>query len=577
MARQVVSLVASLAVLQAAASPSFLIEELQIKERALSVTDGLSPASDNGRGLQGQGNDLCYFNLLNVFENKVMNNWQKCINEKAKVKNMSIAGQIVEMNVECWCEEDIEATLSLYGCCQETGAYQDYCKAICPPLLDTCTTAEAQKCIEDCPALCFEKDYAPSFCDSGCTGCDTYVLCITGHSKNKTLSGHVEHQPICSDNAFYSSQEWKDWFDCYSSFPKRTHWARHNAENYCYCNSSLKAAASRYSCCNADWGKTICDGDCSNAQTIDCASAEAQTCVDGCKQTCSKIFKVEMTQACKEQCMDASATCEKYRICEPSGPFAFDYVCDDGSLPNVQGCCTGKWGNPVCPSLCSSATGHHPTLEAVNVLVTNANMECSCQGCPSSIQQTKDKYKETLDDHLFETGTLEIARIARKVGMTGPNAKMQELLLERDAEIKELYDALPGLPDDDWQAQMNAVMAEYTPKFLAEANRYAQDGPRTTIAPGTANYAKGEDPEGESDSPIILIIVIALCGVFALVFGVILILKCQRVKRTPGGQRPRDGDPNVVMGRPVAPGTDAVAAEGSPVDIGEKGEDNTKV
>lgn len=562
-----VALLLSLGTLQAVASPSSSIEETHLKERALSVAEPLSSASADERGLQ---QDLCYFSLLNVFENVLMNNWDRCINTKAQEKNMNVAGARAEMNVECWCEENLQPTLELYGCCDSV--YANFCQAICPPLLDNCTTAAAQTCISNCPAVCYENDYAPEFCDTTCQGCQPYVLCITNHSRVNTEVGHVAHPQVCDDNAFYESQEWKDWFDCYSKFPKRTHWARHNAENYCYCNSSLKAAATRFSCCNADWGQTICDEDCSNAtQNVDCTTTEAQDCLNTCKQTCSKLYKTQMTTACRNQCMDASSTCEKYRVCEPAGPFEFDYVCDDGSSPNVRGCCTGRYGNPTCPKLCQSATGHYPALDAVNIRFTSKNLECSCEGCPSSTQATKDKYKTTLDENLFETGTLEIARIAREAGLVGPNTKMQTLLKERDDRIKAEFDAHQGLPDDTWQDKMDAIKAEYTPLFQAEAARYALYGDPSPT-PSTATSSE------DSNSTVIIIVASAGGVVMLVLMGLIIKLLMRAKRGGMPGQRPRDGDTNVVMGRPVAPGTQAEVTEGAPVATDEKGgDDNTKV
>jgi hypothetical protein len=187
------------------------------------------------------------------------------------------------------------------------------------------------------------------------------------------------------------------------------------------------------------------------------------------------------------------------------------------------------------------------------------------------VAETKAKYKATLDEHLFETGTLEIARIARDWGLTGPNKGMQDLLKERDEEIMAAFDALPGLPDDAWQSQMDAIMAKYTPKFRDEALRYMQEGD-TTQAPVIVK-------EESSSSNTTLIIVIASCGgLVAIMLIAIIVTLCMRAKsrRMQGGQRPRDGDSNVVMGRPVAPGTQQAVSEGAPVEIGDKGDDNAK-
>jgi hypothetical protein len=205
------------------------------------------------------------------------------------------------------------------------------------------------------------------------------------------------------------------------------------------------------------------------------------------------------------------------------------------------------------------------------VLLTNTNLECSCQGCPSNVEQTKAKYKETLDENLFKTGNLEIARIAKEYGLIGPNRRMQELLQERDQRITTEFNALTGVPDDAWQATLDAIIAEYTPLFRAEAERYARDGD-PTVAPVVI-----ERDDDDDDGSLIIIIVAAAGGAVFLVLVAIACILYSRGKAraaVQGGQRPRDGDPNVVMGRPVAPGAQTEIAEGAPVEVGDKGAEN---
>jgi hypothetical protein len=152
---------------------------------------------------------------------------------------------------------------------------------------------------------------------------------------------------------------------------------------------------------------------------------------------------------------------------------------------------------------------------------------------------------------------------------------MQELLKERDDRIKAEYAAHQGLPDDTWQDKMDAIKAEYTPLFQVEAARYALYGDPSP-APSTATSSE------DSDSTVIIIVASA-GGVVGLVLMGIIIKLLMRAKRgRMSGQRPRDGDTNVVMGRPVAPGTQAdmqaEVSEGAPVATDEKGgDDNTKV
>lgn len=532
----------------------------------------VQPETSPARRAEGKRGP-CNRALLHLSEPQVMADYRKCFQEKADASNRSIAGAMFAANLNCWCDKKVEDTLSEFGCCDHRD-YKLLCTADCVP---DCTTPEALQCIKDCPATCLENEHDPEFCATGCNHCEKHMLCVAQHSKKMTMEGHPDHNLVCDDMSFDASKQWDAWKKCYSSHPARTHWHRHNAENYCYCQSDLKAAASKHKCCNSKWGKQICDEQCATAESkIDCDSAEAQKCMNDCTQECHQLYTSKMVPECKSKCFDSGSKCAKYSVCKPVGHFAFDYVCDDGLKPMDNGCCPVSSNSVSCPTLCESGAPHYPMHYAAGYQIKH-RMQCMCLGCPSSDASAKKKWRKTLTDDLWKHGVAQLATIAKEEGILGANRKMQELMDARNKKILEEFEKIPGdgRPDDAFKTKMNKITAEYRVLIQQEAKLFKAAGEKETgtglalpALPAPAAPAAAAQDNG-NNSTIIVIAVAGVVGLF-LIFGILALFYKFQVKKThsaaaAGSVTWNDDATNVVMGRPVVDGSAGEAVAGAPV------------
>lgn len=412
-----------------------------------------------------------------------------------------------------------------------------------------------------------------------------------------TQAGSPSYGRVCDDRGFDNSTEWKKWKECFTGHPMRTHWHRHNSENHCYCEADLKSAAERNKCCTSSWGKTICDEQCADAKSsIDCSSAEAQKCMSDCKQICHKLYVETVSPQCNSTCFQKSAKCSKYSVCKPVGPFEFDYICDDGTKPQKNGCCIYR-NSYSCPSLCDYGAPHYPVHNAVGLRFQHG-LECQCLGCPANTTGAKSKFKLKVLDDLWKNGVATLAVISKEVGILGANKKMQLLMKERNDKIVAEYEAHPGMPDATFQKKVDQIVKEYYDKIKAEAVRYEKFGDPTPAPPPSPPPPSKDDDDddddkkggkkGDDDDGNTTIIIAAVCGVVGLLllFGIVFMvykIKTKSPANVNSGANatvaePMEGDGNVVVGRPVDPANDVGAAAGAPVATGngeksEKGQD----
>lgn len=558
---------------------------------------GLASHIDRGRGLDSKAKAKCVRSLLSVASPDTLTEWQTCVETKAKTMHKQIAGEAFGIYLDCWCESNVEEVLTEYGCCQHPDFYM-MCEAQCPDERN-CGSAEAQACLKNCPAVCLESDYAPEFCSIGCQGCVKHLGCIIEHSKNQTLSG--SHAFLCNDVGFDNSSEWKKWQTCYVEHPKRTHWHRHNAENYCYCESNLKSAAMVNQCCDAKWSGTICDEQCSQRQTntIDCNGAEAKSCAEACKETCPTLYEHTIGEACQKLCFDKTSRCNKYSVCPPAESIGFDYVCDSEKEPLQNGCCVLNDNSLGCPLLCDSWAPHLPQHMVAGYELQHG-WECQCMGCPNTTKAAQNKWKDALENHLEEHGQAQLYAISKKVGILGPNRRMQELMYERNLAIMKAYQEHQGVPDQEFERKIQPIVEDYQKQIEAEAIRFKendeQEDESGTSAPeldkllgkeATGGAKGGTVKEGSSNTGVVIGAIAAGAGFIILIGIMVMVYKMKGKSRTargqpnPGQSSPYDGDTNVVMGRPIEGETAAAssdATQGAPVQPGGKGqEDNSKV
>jgi len=437
----------------------------------VSTVRRLGSAQNSPRGLQQGKRGPCVRALLLMVEPEKLRKWNDCVYKRVNSTSMTVAGAIYAASQECWCEEKVQETLNEFGCCQHPD-YVLLCKAQCKP---DCASAKALQCVKDCPAVCLEADYAPEFCSAACSPCMEHMLCIANHSIAMTKSG--KQDAICDDLGFEKSTQWDAWRKCYVKHPKRTHWHRHNAENFCYCQSDLKAAASKSKCCDAKWGKTICDEQCAVAsKAIDCKSAEGVKCMNDCKQTCPQLYTQLMVPACNSTCFAKDSKCAKYSVCEPVGSHEFNYRCDDDSKPMTNGCCPGqRRGSVRCPTLCDSGAAHYPQQNVAGFAMSHG-LECQCLGCPEDNSKAKKKLKDTLENDLWQHGVAQLAAISKEIGILGANRKMQELMKGRNDDILAAFASHPGLLDAAFQAKVDVITRKYHAQIVAEAKRFKING-----------------------------------------------------------------------------------------------------
>jgi len=352
-----------------------------------SSTQGASPA----RSLE-LSNASC--NALNFLFNEptLTTAWNDCTKARSAARTkewgkdiQTVAGAVWEAQHHCWCEKKVQVGYEKLGCCLHS-TYEDYCQAGCTP---DCKTAEAEKCVKECPASCLEHDYETSACDTKCKGCQKYYQCIADNSVTKTLAGHTDHAHICDDPGLDKSTQWEAWKKCYKevtegSYSTFTHWQRRNARDYCFRKTDIKAAVTSHGCCKANWASEVCDSKwVDNNTAIDCASTEATECATTCSTKCGAIYTSKMTDDCKTTCVDTTGKCSKYSVCKPKTGYDFGYVCDDGKKPSANGCCAKQvlfLTMQTCPATCAKGYEHYPKETILGYIVSHAS-QCECQGC----------------------------------------------------------------------------------------------------------------------------------------------------------------------------------------------------
>mmetsp|Transcript_56619 Transcript_56619/g.106694 ORF Transcript_56619/g.106694 Transcript_56619/m.106694 type:complete len:578 (-) Transcript_56619:74-1807(-) len=514
----------------------------------------------------------CSMPLIRMAEPKTVSDYLDCVGELNNKTDLTIAGSDFDVKHTCWCKHGMQELMTEFQCC----GYDDFkllCQADCNP---NCTSKTATECIQKCPAVCLEGDYAPADICENCADCVEHMKCITDHSKERTIAGDPDHPNLCDDEQFWPSSEFMDWEDCYTDHPMRTHWHRTNAEHHCYCQSDLKKAAEKHGCCGAKWASKICSDACDDATSL-CETAEAKKCVEDCTQKCSALHPADMVEECKTHCIDEGSECERYKICKPVGPFEHDYICDDGSKPPANGCCArhSRTGLPVCPAMCDSGSSH----------MVHHGVECQCKGCPKSVDEAKSKFNETLHGNLKEHGWATLTDIARRYKLDHPNEKMNSMMSSRNREILNAWQAHPGAIDEAFQKKVGEISKKWAELIEQEAKRQKDFGPEPapTPAPGPSTGAAPAETK-EGGIPV-AVIIIASVGGLLLIFGIlVMIYKIKSTSKAGGnpgqgvgsGVQPNDGDPNVVVGRPVEEGAAQGAAEGAPVQTGGKGSDSNE-
>jgi len=528
--------------------------------------------------------------VMHMMPPPALQNYYSCmaLAERDPSIDWGVAGTSVRLHGECWCNNSAKAAVDSFNCCGHE-AFSPFCKLRCSP---DCSSVNAQACITECPALCLERDHAPN--DQTCqrcrdNNCNEWLICIAEHAQTQTMLGL--HERICDKKAFHTSPEVLKFHTCQKTYPQRTYWHRINSQEHCMCSEDVQTAAARHSCCNANWARdAICGVPTCSDNSVDkccrtttqCDSPEAKACLNVCKDKCVTIGGSYIFKECNEQCFNSS-TCMKYVSCKPlhtRAETSYEYICNDGSSPQGNGCCSQQISpglvRPVCPSLCKRKGRY---------ILDTGEVECQCAGCPATNEQATNVLNLTVVDSVYANGNAIATSIAKEVGLSNHLAtpRMQQIVTERNSKVLSAMREIGALPNAKTQAEITRINAVFNELLLAQARRdkalQAQGKePEPELPPTKAtdpSEISGSTPEDEGEFPIG--IVIGIC--VAVVIGICaagLMYTLTRPKSTPppalpqqssGTVTPNDGDLTVVVGRAVA-GAPANTQPGAPVQTG---------
>jgi len=411
----------------------------------------------------------------------------------------SVPGATMALVTDCWCAHGVGKMLDAMGCC-DSEDFAWLCEVECKP---DCESPEAKKCIEECPALCIEPDYAPPGCAEGCSGedqeCHRKLRCITAHAETKTAAGEMDR--ICDDLAMKTAGE--RYTACEDSHPRRDPWQRLNTAIHCACSTGLGQAARDANCCGAaGWGETICQigetppssSDATGAgpdvtlkqengaaaaggalqcttTAAQCGSPEVKECQAECQELCGPAgFGREVTKECWDRCLVEGAPCRvAAAACPPSDFPEYNYVCDaPGEEPDQHGCC----GHPAlameeraCPLTC---TGKR---EVFKLGSAPGKAACVCTGCPDTREEQMKRYEMALEARLHTNGAAILHMAATANGLKYPTGEMEILMDKRNEKIMALVKD-PALQETP--AQLQREISEVNRQYLLRIDQAAK-------------------------------------------------------------------------------------------------------
>lgn len=518
--------------------------------------------------------------------------FDRCVQDKQSTADMGVVGQNLAIRATCWCQLNMTGFLTSIGCCN----YPDYansCSILCN---NDCTSAEVQGCLQQCPALCLMPDYAPDSCNCS-SACNKHLICMTAAAAQATQNGTLSK--VCNNNALNNSPENSKYNECVNDQTSGTGdpWQSYNARNYCVCKANVTAALSRNNCCGANWAQPICTTTC--LSSADCATADAQTCLQLCHSLCKTTQRNgQPLPECAAKCLDPTQKCYHYRSCNSAPVVNYTYICDDGvTKPDSRGCCfkivAGGTTLPTCPTVCAQQSIWQ---------TTTGTFQCNCFSCPTSVAAITQQVAQVLNaSSILISGQNILLDVAQRVGLsTGPSPNMQALANQRTKEVQAAIQKYGATLSPDLQAAMAGIDAKYQDLIQKQAltDQACANNPKSTLCtspPAGVIGASGVPAPPSSTAPpaaatasvdtsIGLIIAIAISAVILVAGGIGGYCWFKGKSRADtvtmetnpnvGGMSPIEGDPNVVMGRPVVDPSAAASslpAIGMPVNGNAKG------
>eukprot|EP00448_Togula_jolla_P001864 CAMPEP_0170610110 /NCGR_PEP_ID=MMETSP0224-20130122/22479_1 /TAXON_ID=285029 /ORGANISM="Togula jolla, Strain CCCM 725" /LENGTH=593 /DNA_ID=CAMNT_0010935453 /DNA_START=74 /DNA_END=1855 /DNA_ORIENTATION=- len=520
----------------------------------LALFIGLAPASSeppyevtttSGQVLAA---DMQYCGTLYTMPPPAFDKYMACTAAAIEEADLGIPGIVPHLQAGCWCDAQLQEVVRGLGCCSHSD-FAEACKVECEP---NCSSPEAQLCRQECPAICFEAQYAPESCVIPCATrqCNRFLRCVTSDAVNESAAG--EGASMCHEREFTHSAEVKDYLKCQVKHSHRSAWQAHNAAQHCNCESRLGNASRRSNCCEAAWGRSVCEDD---RCEVPCDIPEARECADRCESICGKAFE-KPSLLCQLECFDPAGNCSAFAHCPPRKPPTFNYVCDDGSPPQATGCCnsTGD-GLARCPLTCESQQSYRVVVSSSPGIYTaraTRGSECFCGNCPSSLAETQERLRRIARYEVDASGEALLAQMTREAGLVYPSQEMLRLMIERNELIAET------LQGDLAPLERERRIREINSEYLLKIKRASQSPTRETTS-----------GEGQDDPVVLLGVIVCLgaavcalaCVLVVLLIGRRRLKKQLSVAQCPVGQLQADAEAlagmndqlSVVVGRPVGP------------------------
>eukprot|EP00929_Paragymnodinium_shiwhaense_P080020 TRINITY_DN41710_c0_g1_i1.p1 TRINITY_DN41710_c0_g1~~TRINITY_DN41710_c0_g1_i1.p1 ORF type:complete len:612 (+),score=77.95 TRINITY_DN41710_c0_g1_i1:73-1908(+) len=551
----------------AAETPSVLRGRSRILSSgaAASPTDGSSTGATSSVEVQTYRSAATgpQCGALRSMQLPIFSRWEQCVDDGIAQSDLGIPGIVPHIKAHCWCHHGLRQTISEMGCCGHDD-FAQLCDVECTP---NCRSDEAQHCLKECPALCFEPQYASAGCAEACASgrCHRFMRCATTAAANATAAGTSAR--VCHERDFVSSPQVDEYLRCRVEQSHRSAWHKHVAATFCACKSQLAIAAQNAHCCGAGWSQELCSRSCGG---IDCASTEATSCAASCGQLC-KHSSDTVSGPCYELCFRPGSQCFAYAECQDQSAAAFDYVCDDGAAPLASGCCVpigGHESDLQCPATCDHSQVHRAVATAspgLYIAQAVGNRECTCSGCPATEEEASMKLESLIRDEVHSDGVKLLAAVAHAEGLRWPTQEMQRLMDERNEAIVKDLDGRSGSVQ-----RYHAIQAAnriYIPRLEA-ASRQAAHGNTTGDTPVEDPAA---DPHFINPDVMFALLIFLTLVVFLLGVGFSWAIMTRRVTKVvtidiSAQNQPEHGSPSkvvstayiqphrtVVFGQPVGP------------------------
>lgn len=527
-----------------------------------NAEDGLSlgvKLPGNGRSLRrlAGDSDECNARALHYLPPPSYQAYQQCFAAKIaenSTHRWEAPGAELAALHDCWCGNNMTLTMQDYKCCNHVDV-APMCTVDCGA---DCSSALATECLTSCPSMCLEVgEYQVD--NEDCKSCDwtkcwPVLKCLTDRAANQHQADEVDS--TCHEPNFERSSELKSYWDCWASVPKHSsHWNVLAAIRYCACRSNVTGSAERNSCCGSSrYGGGVCEMTCVNEAA--CATQEAQTCIQGCQIKCPSQT-ANPQGSCLTDCLNADAPCRPYLSCRP--PQTAGYICDDGKFPeSSSGCCrtntsSGQTDVAGCPRLCTrQQVWRVDTRDTRRFTPWWARYsevpvyQCTCDGCPTTFEEADGILAGEISDDIWSNGQMMLTDIARSNGLKlGANRQMQELMLERNAELQAIIGSSDG-KSQPWyvSSEFDRINREYAQRIAQAAADYPDDGSGKDVL-------RERGLEGQPGVTIALVLtILVLCGL--LVCAVIAALVFRSRARTQAISV--EGVEHVVIGNPVPAG-----------------------